>query len=437
MKKTFSRIFYVLFISFGGLAQAQESRNLSLTEAISLGIENSKTLKIDAAKVETATANFLAAKNNRLPDLKVSASALALANAKVDLKILPPTAGSSMAAPNSAYFGSANFSLPLYAGGRIKYGMKSAEYLVEAQKLAIEQDKTAIAYNIAQAYNNLYKADQSIIVLKENLKATQERDKTFLNLEKNGVIPRNDRLKASLQTSTVELQLLEAENNFAIATINMNLLLGLPDSTVLSVDPTYAEPSLVTQDLSYYLAEAFKNRKDLQMVDFQKKAAELGKKSAKAEELPSVALTAGYIASDVPNILTAYNVANVGIGVQYNLANLWKKNTSEMSAESQSKQLDASSGLISDQIKLEVNKDFQNYLLANRKIDVLEKAVSQANENFRITKNKYNNGLETMTNLLEADAAQITANIDVLNAKADAALAYRKLLQSTGIIISK
>ena len=75
--------------------------------------------------------------------------------------------------------------------------------------------------------------------------------------------------------------------------------------------------------------------------------------------------------------------------------------------------------------------------MANSKIGLLEKSLEQANENFRITKNKFDNGLETITNLLEADAQQITAHVNLTNAKADAVLAFKKLEQTSGILISK
>jgi outer membrane protein TolC len=99
--------------------------------------------------------------------------------------------------------------------------------------------------------------------------------------------------------------------------------------------------------------------------------------------------------------------------------------------------MDYNQQLVLDQIKLEVNRDFNNYKLAGKKIAVFEKTVVQADENFRITKNKYNNGLETITNLLEADAAQISANVNLLNAKADAVLSYKKLEQTVGTLIQK
>lgn len=420
-------------------ANAQEKKQLTLDEAVQMGIQNSKNLKIDAAKIEEATADLLDAKNKQLPDLKLSGSYMRLTNAKVDLKFLGESGSGNgeMAAPKSVFLGQASLSMPLYAGGRIKYGIESAKYLVEAAKLSTENDKTAIAYNVAQAYNNLFKASQSIKVLEENLTASVKRDETFLKLENNGVIARNDRLKANLQTSNIELQLLEAKNNYNIANINMDLLLGLPETTELEVDPNYIDEIQDAKPVSYYLNEAQQNRKDLLALDQQRKAAALGTKAAKAENYPTVALTGGYIAADAPKFITIYNAVNVGVGVSYNLANLWKQNSALKQSRAREMQLDATNELLNDNIKLEVNKEYQNADYSKQRIAVFEKSAVQANENYRITKNKFDNGLATMTELLDADAAQISANVGVINAKADAALAYRKLLQTTGTLTIK
>ena len=438
MKNKIKGLLFLVVIGISTTVTAQEKKLLTIDEAVQLGIRNSKTLKIDAAKLKEATAKYLDAKNNQLPSLKVSGSALALANANVDLKILPPTSGGA-AAPtaNSAFFGNASASLPIFAGGRIRYGIQSAEYLIEAEKLNSENDRIAIAYNISQAYNNLFKASQAIKMLEENLAASKQRDNTFLKLENNGIIARNDRLKANLQTSNIELQLLEAQNNFNIANINMDLLLGLPIDTKIEIDADYVLEDTTEVTLEAYLSRAVENRKDVQALELQKKAAELGIKAAKAETLPTIALTGGYVAADVPKILTITNAANIGLGVQYNIDNIWKKNSSVLEAESRQEQLEASAELLNDKIRLEVNRDYQNAEFSKKRISVYEKAAEQANENYRITKRKYDNGLASITDLLEADTAQISANINVINAKADAALAYRKLLQTTGFLTVK
>lgn len=435
MKKINKLPFIFVFVMFGFNVQAQEKKLLTLNEAVKLGLENSKNLKIDASKVQEATANYLEAKNNRLPSLKVSGTALALANADVNLKILKPSEnGGNAVKANSAFLGNVSASMPIYAGGKIKYGIQSAEYLIEAAKLNTENDQVQIAYNIAQAYNNLFKANESIQVLKENLVSSEKRDETFLKLENNGVIARNDRLKANLQTSNLELQLMEAENNFHIATINMDLLLGLPETLEIEIPQNYIEDLSLLEPVSYYVSEAFKNRKDLQALDYQKKSALLSIKSAKAENLPTIALTGGYVAADVPNVLTIVNAANIGVGINYNIDNLWKKNSSLLRAEARDQQISYSNDLLNDQIKLEINRDYQNAIYAQKRIAIYDKASLQADENYRVTKNKYDNGLATITELLDADAAQIVTHVNVINAKADATLSYRKLLQSTGTL---
>lgn len=433
MNKKIRNIFGILLFSIGfSQISAQETRTISLDEAVELGIKNSKNLKLDAAKIEETAAQLVEAKNNQLPGLKLGASYLHLFSPNVDLKT-----GNSPAANvkvNNVIYGSANLSYPIYAGGRIKYGIQSAEYLIEASKLNAENDKNAIAYNISQAYNNLFKASQIIKVLEENLAASKKRDETFLKLENNGLMARNDRLKAQLQTSNIELQLLDANNNYSIANINMDLLLGLPENTVLKIDENYINEMSENQTSTYFLNQALQNRKDLQALDYQRKAASVGAKAAKSENLPTIAITGGYFAADVPGLLTVTNAVNVGVGVQYNLDNLWKKNSSLLKAQAREKQLEANNELLNDQIKLEINKDYQNSVLAKKKIEVYERALEQATENYRITKNKYDNGLSNITDLLDADAALVGAKVNVINAKADATLANKKLLQSSGIL---
>ncbi len=416
---------------------AQEKKHLTLEEAIHLGIENSKTLKIDDARLKQASANYLEAKNAQLPSVSVNATALALTNANVDLKMMEGGSGGSTPKANSAFLGQLSASLPIFAGGKIRYGIESTKYLIEATKLSGENDKSAIAYNISQAYNNLFKAQQAIEVLKENLTASQERDATFLRLENNGIIARNDRLKANLQTTNIELQLLEAENNFNIANINMDLLLGLNETTQIEIDSDYIAEATDEKPLDFYMNQAVANRKDLKALDYQRKAAALGTKAAKAEYYPTIGLSAGYVAADVPKILTITNAANIGVGIKYNLDTLWKKNSSIEKAKAQEEELSATNELVNDQIKISVNQDYQNAQLAKRKISVYQKALEQSEENFRITKNKYDNGLATMTDLLDANAAKISSRVNVINSKADAVLANIKLEETTGALIIK
>ncbi len=428
-----SLLYFLGLMAIQSPLHAQIIQKINLQQAIELGVKNNNNLKIADSKVLQATADVQEAKDKKLPNASVSASYLRLSSANIDLK---SAQNSNRPSPkvNQAVYGIANVSMPLYAGGRIRYGIESAEYLEKAAMLNVANDKEAVVFNTIQAYTNLYKASKTIAVIKENLNASIQRDSLFSRLEQNGILARNDLLKAQLTTSNIELSLLDAENNFNIASINMALLLGLPENTLVEVDTNFVNETQQIKPFIEMENMALQNRKDVQAIAFQKKAAAIGVKVARSEAYPTIALTGGYIAADIPKLLTITNAVNIGLGVQYNISSLWKNNTKLTQARAREVQLNATESLINDGIKLQLNKDYQNYLFAQRKIDVYEKSIVQATENYRITKNKYDNNLVTITDLLEADVSLLQAKLNASVAKADAALAYNKILSTTGTL---
>ncbi len=433
-----------LAIIAGGNVSAQTTRNLSMTEAIDLSLKNSKELKLSAAKVDEAVANRHEMWNNHLPDLKVSATYLRLNNPTIDLKVKLPGSSSSDTAKTSgsssgikveqAAYAMATASMPLFSGLRIKYGVESAKYLEQAAKLDAETDKEEAIQNTINAYSNLYKSLKTIDLIKENLKQQEQRVADFSNLEKNGLIARNDLLKVQLQQSNIELTLLDAQNNYNIACINMNLMLGLPEDAQLIPDSAAYAKQYEDGTIANWEVSALKNRKDLQSLGFKEKAAMAGIKATKGEYYPGVALTGGYIGAYVPDVLTLKAALNVGVGLQYNLGTIWKTGAKVNVATARLHQLQASEELMNDRLHLQINQAYQNYILSRRKIDVYAKAIEQANENYRITKNKYDNHLVNTTDLLDADVAQLQAKLNYTFAKADAVVAYKKLQQTAGTL---
>ncbi len=437
MKVNSKNIFLLaLFISVK-TSFAQEIKHLSLREAVQTGLQNSKQLKISRAKIEEANAMLTEAKNRQLPDLKISGSYLRLNSANIDLKNAGSGGSGNTPKISSAIYGMANASLPIYAGGKIRFGIEASKYLLEASRLENENDSNAIAYNIMEAYINLYKSREAIKIVEENLQASRSRDTTFSNLEKNGLLARNDLLKSELQTTQTELSLLDAQNDSKIANVNMDLLLGLPENILLETDVNFISQIYEIPTFEDYKMQALQSRKDIQASALRIQSASLGIKSAHAESLPSLALTGGYIAGVIPNFVTVTNVANIGIGIQYNLANLWKSNSKLATAKAQFAEATAAAEMLQDAVKLQANRNYQFFILAKNKIDVYQKAFLQAEENFRITNNKYKNSLATITDLLEANASLLQAKLNVPFAKADAFLAYKKLLLTAGTIIEK
>jgi outer membrane protein TolC len=276
--KIFQLVLVFILVTTWSFGQA--GKKLSLQDAIELGIKNSKQLKISRSKINESKAILQEATDARLPDFNLSGSYLRLSSVDVDMKKSSGNGGtngggtaSEPANPSQAVYGMANLSLPIFAGGRIKYGIESAKYLQQASVLDAEYDKEAIAFNATKAFVNLYKAQETVAIVKENLRTSLSRDSNFISLEKNGIMARNDLLKAQIQSSALELALLEAENNVSLAMVNMNLLLGQPENTVIEIDPAFINTNGDLKAFPEYQALALQNRKDLQALNVRKKAA--------------------------------------------------------------------------------------------------------------------------------------------------------------------
>ncbi|MDB5253010.1 MAG: TolC family protein [Flaviaesturariibacter sp.] len=419
-------------------ANAQQQRALPLREAIDLSIRNSKELKGSEARIAGATAALREAVERKLPDASVSGSYLLLNKPTVNLKSSSSSGGGSgsgsPSAPRSAAYVMANVSMPLYAGGRIRYGVESARYLEQAARLDAADDREAIVSNTIDAYLNLYKSKSAVSIMEENLQSARQRVKELSDLEKNGLLARNDLLKAQLQQSNTELALLDAQNNWQLANINMDLMLGLPEATEIVIDSTSLATEVTLKPVEDYVQAGLQQRADLSALSFRRKAAETGVKATLAERYPSVAVTGGYVALDVPHVLTVLNAINLGIGVRYDIGSLWKNKARVQQAEARVQEAQAGEARLSEGVRLQVHQRYLAYLTSRKKIDVNATAVAQATENYRVVHNKYSNSLATTTELLDADAALLQARLNHAVAQADAVVAYDKLLQAAGLL---
>src|SRR6218665_3012970 len=279
-----------------GIAQ---KRPLSLDEAIVLSLQNNKQLKASAAKAAAAEAAMKSANGRQLPDLSVSGAYLRVSQPTIDLKLNPSGADGKSPAPpsvNAAAYGIANASLPIFSGGAIQRAKEASRYLAEAVKLDAEKDKADVIQNTIEAYCNLYKANAALALVRENINQSQERVREFSDKEKNGLLARNDLLKAELQLSNYQLALMDAESSLKIANLTMNIMLGLSESSSLETDSaTFTATHTENRSATEFEQLAYQNRKDAAALKARERAAHANVKGARGEYFPSLALTGGYV----------------------------------------------------------------------------------------------------------------------------------------------
>jgi outer membrane protein len=439
MKTKLMTRFLLLAVLFSANSFGQTKRHLSLPEAITLGILNNSALRLSKLQADEATANHKEMLVNRYPDFKVTGSYLRVNNPdlKVSLRTNNNASGGSEQGGNTpkvgqVVYGLANVTMPVFSGFRLRYAIESSKYLEQAAHLDAASNQDAVIQNIIAAYANLYKSSKLTTLMLQNLDQQKQRVKDFRNMEKNGLLARNDLLKAQLQESSIELALLDAQSDYRMASVNMALMLGLADRAEIVPDSVEFDERVAISTVAEYETTALASRREMAAQGCREKAAERNIKSVKGEYYPSLAVTGGYIAADIQNVLTVTNAMNIGVGLQYNLASLWKTGAKLEVAKVRLREAQTAEQIMNEAIRQEVTHSYEQFLLAFKKIEVYQKATEQADENYRITKNKQDNGLATATELLEADFAQLQANMNYAFARVDAMVAYKKLEQVTG-----
>lgn len=423
-------ILLLLILLFSSIkAQTQK---ISLSQAIELSKQNSKSLKLSKTQIENTKFQIQEAKNDQLPDLKISGQTLHLFDTSTIKLNGNPSLGSA-ASPDQLILGQASLSLPLFSGFKIKNGIAIAQYNQQLAENSFDLKEQDVVMQTIEMYINLYKAKQAIKVVESNLERAKLNLNDYQNFEKNGIIARNDLLRVQLQESNVELALAESKKNFNVLNYNLNLLLGLPESTIIDpdLDFNYIPKGFSEGD---YLGQAQKSRKEFEAFDIQNKIAEKNINIAKGNYYPSIVLSGGYMYVNVHNLGRLENATNAGIGISYNLASLFKNKSTVNVAKNQQEQIEDNLSLFNDNIKSQIHTAYENYNLNIERTHVYDKALEQANENYRIVKNKSNNGLATTDDLLTADVEQLQAALNQAYGKSDVLLSYYTLLKQTGII---
>ena len=419
------------------ILHAQSTKSLSLQEAIDLGIANSKNLKLSQNKINESIARLAIVKDNVLP----TANASFLYNhAEIPTNTLSIGGGNPIYLPNraDAFVGTAAVQEVIYAGGKYKYAQESTKILKDVAKLDADKNKEDVSYAIINTYFSLFKVIQSKKVVAQNLESIASQLKQAQRFFEQGIVTKNDVLRFQLQQANVSLTALEIENNRKIINYNLDILLGLPEETEIAIAENDV-PLQTVLPLNTYISSAFTNRQELQQLDLQNKVADYNIKTTKANTRPTIGVGANlYYINPSGNFIPPSNQfimpVTVGATVSWNVASLWNNKNKVAEAKIQQQEVGVQKDILTDQVKTELNKNYQNYQLAIKRIDVLEASIAQATENDRLLASKYKNNIASVTDRIDAETLLYQAKINLELAKADAKLAYYTLLKSTGKI---
>ncbi len=427
---------------FAGLTRAQGSIDLSIDQALQIGYEKSKGLHASLMKVQYADAKSSEANSMLLPSLKFGGAYTRLSSVpsfEVNLPLPPPAPSHFVISPAilDNYNLRVTLQQPLFTGWKVQSAVDAADYSAQAIQKDYEKDKSDLVYGIKNAYWNLSKALALEKVVNENVDQIKAHVNDAQSWQSQGLTTANDVLKVQVQLSEAQLRQIDARNAVRLARITLNNIIGIPLDTEVQLTSTLDHQPSQFAPLPNLIKQALERRAEVGALEFRVKAGESGVMQATSNWFPQVYMTGNYYFNRPnqrfqPMIDAFKDTWDIGVGMSFDI---WNWGTTVHQTDQARAQLaQAQDGLsqMRDAITLDVTSNFLNLQRAKERITVAQEGVKQAKENYRITNNKFKQGLSVNTDLLDAEVALLQAQTDYTQALTDFELAEASLNRSIG-----
>ena len=311
---------------------------------------------------------------------------------------------------------------PVFAGGQIVNGNRLAKVGENAARLKVMMSED----EVERTTENYF---WQIVTLEEKMQTVLAVEKWLADIGKDvdvavraGVAMRNDLLQVQLRQNEVESQKLKLKNGIEILKLLLAQQCGLKDTAfVLSYDATEViSPLALKTDHQAALA----NTPEYRLLNIQVEAAKLKKKMAVGENMPSIAVGAGYnyhnLLGNDQKFAMVFATVSVPISAWWGGSHAIKRRQiEEMKAVDM---LDENSQLL----KIKMQKGWNDVVEAYQQLDIAQRSIEQATENLRLNQDFYKAGTSSMSDLLEAQ----TLYQQALDKRTDAYAEYQnKILE--------
>lgn len=431
--------FATILISFQSFAQ--EMKTLSLEQCLQIGLQNSKQINASLMKVKVARAQAKQVGASRFFSLNLGATYTRLSQ-------VPPFSvntpfGNFVISPSIFDNYNMNISLqqPLFTGFKLANSYDAAKLNASAVEQDYTQAEQDLFLNIKNAYWGLFKAIQIKKVVDEDVQTVKAHLEDVQNFFKQGLATQNDVLKVQVQLSQVQLQQIDASNGVKLAMLNLNNVIGLPLSTDIVPNDSVSvndQNNTTNKSLDELVSEAMKNRPELKAMKLRVDASDKNVAVAQGDWYPQLFVAGEYDYAKpnqrlLPTQNKFYGTWNVSLGLSYNLWNWGATADKTQEAEANLAQAQDNYKLLNDAVQLDVNQNYFNFVKARLKVMVSRQTVKQAEENYRVTDEKFKQGLTLNSELLDAEVALAQARTDYVQAQVDYELSLAKLDRAIGI----
>jgi len=447
-RRQFKRILESLFLGLlltlvacPTVVSGQDPPTISLKESIEEALKKSATLHSAREGVHVAEAQRKEAFTAFLPSFSTSYSYKRLNEAPEFTLPIVTQLGLTPLATQSGTKDNYNWAVevrqPLFAGGGILANYQVNRIGLEAAR---QEERTAVhdlILDVQTAYLNISKAEKLREVAWQSLARLMAHREMTRNFYEVGMVPRNDLLSAEVELANGHQALLRAENGVAMAKAKFNTLLRRTMDTQVSVEdiPAYTP---YDKEFNDCLKTALDKRTEIKTYNFRVEQARKSVQVARSEYYPTVSFVGNYSRyGDEPRVEgSLYQDTESWYVMAMANWNFWEwgktKNRVDASL-SKERQVNDALENIRDSIALDLKNAWLLLKEAEQQISVTRQAVAQAEENYRITSERYREQVSTATDVIDAQTLLTRANSDSTQALSDYQIQLARLKRAMGL----
>ncbi len=429
----------ILFLN-SGFSQDSDVRYMSLEEALKLGEASGYSLRIAREQLSEAKGQNLQAWSGFLPSVTLSENYVKSTDpvSVFGLKLRQGVftqADFSISSLNypqefENYTSSLQLKQPIVNFDAI-FGKSAASMIVKARQQGLERARQAIQFQIKSAYNALILSNESLGAIEEAIESARaHRDNARAAFEE-GLVTRADYLAAEVRLSELKEQRIIAENQVQKVSDGLKLLLGMSEEEriIRPSDSLTIPPAPATEpDFQEILAD----RPDLQALRFQKKAAHRQLWMKRSAWLPRIN---GFFSREwngADPFQDDNNNWTVGVQLSWNLFDGLGHWGRARQASAKAHQADIQHRQAKQKAKNEIVEARRKLEAARQRIEVARLAVQQANESLHLVEERFKEGLEKTSDLLDKEAMLTQSRLRFLKAKHDYTVAISELKFALG-----
>ena len=424
-----------------GAGEASGLPPLTLEQAIKTGLEKNPRMSASRSQIDASAARINQALSGLYPRVDFNQSfarttnpaqafSIKLNQEQITQQDFDP-ARLNDPSPTNNFASIFSLSMPLYDAGQIRTGVQQAKLGHEFAALSGDRTRQEVIASIVIAYVGALTAQDHLKDILQALETARANDKMIRSRYENGLVVKSDLLRAGVRIAGLEQERLTAQSQVDVARAVLNAVMGVEMDRVYPLVPLGKKRSPPLGSMEEWLKKALDHRPDLKQLKSREMIADEEVKKAKMAYLPSLHLVGSY-EMDTEDFNRTGNNYTVGLLLRFNLfsgfENEWK--VQEASADLQ--QVKALTKQFELGIDVETRRAFLQAQSAFERIKVAEAAVSQAEESLRIVRNRYENGLLPVVDLLDSETALQQARSHYLRSNHDYTIAMAQLYLAIG-----